>query len=286
MQLMLYTTQQLLQEGIKILAQNNSINTAHLDARILLQFVLDITHEQLILQSNQICNTRIVKKFLQLIQRRVLNEPVAYIIGHKEFFDKKFIVNKHTLIPRPDTECLIEYAIKVFDKNQPIRILDIGTGTGCLAICLATYYINSLVIATDCSKQALKIANKNINEFKLTKQISTIYNQNFAENIAEKFHIIISNPPYIKSAEIIKLVKDVQNYEPATALDGGVSGIEPYKIIAAQAHDLLYKNGYVIVEIGINQHDEITNIFVTQGLKLHTQLKDLAGIIRGLVFTN
>lgn len=278
----MHNIRELFKLGIKILRENPTITTPELDSRIILQGVLNCSHEYLLLHQEKICQQQQIDNFFQNIAKRKKNFPIAYIIGKKEFFGKEFFVNKHTLIPRPDTEILIDTCIENFSKDQEIEILDIGTGSGCIAITLADYFIHSKVLATDCSLEALKVAQKNASHHQI--KIEFLYNNNFAEGIKGNFDLIISNPPYIEATEIKNLIDDVKNYEPQQALNGGESGIKPYEIIANQAKDILAYNGFIIVEIGINQEKEIENIFYKHGFKLVNYKKDLAQITRCLCF--
>ncbi|MEQ9115909.1 MAG: peptide chain release factor N(5)-glutamine methyltransferase [Rickettsiales bacterium] len=265
------------------LLQKQGIHSPALDARIILQHVLAISHEEIILNSNKNISKIDQQLYDKLIKKRTVNTPVSYITGKKEFYSKTFIVNEYTLLPRPDTETIVEYCCKLFAKDYQIKILDIGTGSGCIAICLADNYKDSEVIATDCSVDALTVAKKNAATHQV--DINFIKDNNFSSTINEKFDLIISNPPYIKTDDINNLSRDVKEYEPHTALDGGKDGLDAYRVIISQAVTKLKPKGYLVFEIGMNQHQEIQMIAKENGFKLQEQVKDLAGIIRCISFT-
>lgn len=272
----------LLTTGTKLLEGNNSILTPQLDARLILQNTLHMTHEDLFLNKNQSINKKHSAEFFDKINRRLKNEPVAYILGYKEFFGKDFIVSEHTLIPRPDTEILIETSMKLFHRENNIKILDIGTGSGCIAITLANYFRNAKLYATDASADALKVAQQNaINHH---TKITFILDTNFAASLDKKFDLIISNPPYIDGTDLTMLAEDVKNYEPKLALYGGKDGLDAYRVIARQAQNLLATHGFLLVEIGINQKEDVTKIFKKHGFTLQKFVKDLSGIERALCF--
>ncbi len=279
---MAITLRDLHKEGFNILKANASITTAELDSRILLQHALQLRHEDLLLKKDHLIDQKYANNYIDLIKRRNNNEPIAYITGSKEFYGYHFRVNKNTLIPRPDTEILVEKACQLFPKNQNIKILDIGTGSGCIAISLAKYYINAHITATDKNIGALEMAG--INADNLGVSIDFQHNKNFASNIAEKFDLIVSNPPYIETKIIETLQKDVKDFEPMMALDGGDDGLNPYRIIAEQACSMINNQGYILVEIGINQQNAITDIFEANGFNKVAECKDLSSIVRCLLF--
>lgn len=272
----------ILDAGVNLLKGNKSISTPQLDARLILQDALRMSHEDLCLNKNRLIDEEQAAKFFDKINRRVANEPVAYIVGHKEFFGKDFIVNKHTLIPRPDTETLIEMALDLFPQEAGIKILDIGTGSGCIAITLADVFRKAKLYATDASADVLEVAKQNAATHQV--KVNFLLDQNFASNLQEDFDLIVSNPPYIKNADLAMLAEDVKNYEPWLALDGGKDGLDAYRIIAEQAKNLLAAQGFFLVEIGIDQKTDVTEIFSKHGFSLYKRAKDLAGIDRALCF--
>ena len=270
----------LLNQGIKCLI---NFETSKLDARILLQHAADISVETIYLQPELEISEEIVNLYFSLISRRAEHEPVAKIIGKKAFWESDFIVSKHTLDPRPDSEVIITAALELFsNKNGNFRFLDLGTGSGCLLLSLLQEYKNSTGIGSDISLEALKVTQENINNLFLQDRIILIQ-QNWADSIIENFDLIISNPPYIRSADIDGLSKDVKLYDPLLALDGGLDGLEPYRYLAKQIFYLLKKDSYAILEFGHGQGLYIKEIFENEGYIVHKMLIDLSGIERAIV---
>lgn len=261
----------------------NKIETAKLDARILLQHAANITVETIYLQPELEINEEIAKLYFSLIDRRANNEPVAKIIGKKAFWENDFIVNQHTLDPRPDSEVIISATLELFlNKNANLKFLDLGTGSGCLILSLLQEYKNSSGIGSDISSEALKVTQQNIKNLSLEDRIILIQ-QNWADSIIEKFDLIISNPPYIPSEDIASLSKDVRLYDPLLALDGGEDGLDPYRYLAKQIFNILKKDAYAILEFGYGQGLYIKQIFENAGYIVHKILIDLAGIERAII---
>ena len=209
--------------------------------------------------------------------------PVAKIIHSKWFYGLEFYTNTHTLDPRPDTETLVEAVIKDCDTNKNRTILDMGTGTGCIICALCKNIPNSNGVAIDISRQALRVAQKNIKKLNLDAQIK-IKRADFANfKTKEKFDIIVSNPPYIKHGDI--RVNDAAEFDPKIALYAKNNGLAAYEQIAQSAKKLLKKNGKIYLEIGVGQSNPITKIFKFYGWKFEHTEQDLAGINRVLVFS-
>ena len=253
----------------KILKENN-FETYSLDVEVLLMNVTGFSKIQLYLNTDYTLKTEEYEKFKKFFNRRLKNEPIAYIIEKCEFMGMDFLLNNHTLIPRPDTEILVENA------------LDIGTGSGAIAISLAKY-CNINVTALDINNEAIEMAKKNASMNKV-KNIEFIQSDIF-EKINNKYDIIVSNPPYIKTEDIKTLEKNVKDYEPILALDGGKSGLIFYEKITNNAIKYLNKNGYLMFEIGYDQAKEVKNIMENNNFYNITVLKDLSGLDR-VVFAN
>ncbi|MFI4983957.1 MAG: peptide chain release factor N(5)-glutamine methyltransferase [Rickettsiales bacterium] len=243
------------------------IATAQLDAEILLAHTLNCTRADLILKTIP----KIPDEFLELIERRCAHEPLAYIVGKKEFWEFEFIVNNNVLIPRPDTETLIEQILLKFpDKSAPLRFLDLGTGSGCIILTLLSIFKNASGVAVDISDGALLVAKQNAKNLGIER--AEFINSDWYGNIAQqRFDAILANPPYIEPDEEVAL--EVKKYEPQNALYGGVA---PYKIIAANAARYLAPNGIIAVEIGYGQGEQVAHIFSQHGFSQKV-VKDLAG---------
>jgi len=246
-----------IKKGSEILKKNN-INSYVLDAEILLSNLMGVKKEYLIINNKEIVKKKIEEKFDTAIRRRANKEPIAYITGKKEFWSKDFIVSNATLVPRPETELLI-YKIVSFFKNRKINILDIGTGSGCILLSILKELKESRGIGIDISSKAIKIARKNSLNHNLNHR-SKFKVQDLNKFIYGKFDLIVSNPPYILSNEIKKLSKDIINYEPKIALDGGPDGLDLIKKVIYKSNYLLKRNGLLALEIGNNQYRKVSNI--------------------------
>lgn len=221
--------------------------------------------------------------FLSLIKRRSLGEPISYIFSKKEFMGINFFVEKGVLIPRPETESLVEYIIeyiKMNFKEEKIDVLDIGIGSGAISLSLAKSCKNTQILGVDISKAALSVANKNLDSLKLANV--EFRESDLFQNIKtdEKFSIIVSNPPYIKTDIIKDLQRDVKDFEPSLALDGGNDGLDFYRNISKDAGLYLLDKGMLIYEIGYDQGESVRNIMEEQGFKEVKIIKDLNDLDR------
>ncbi len=259
-------------KGIEELKLNN-IEEASLKARILLAHVLNQNKEYLIIHSeDEIDETQ----FFKFIKKHIEGEPIQYITNKQEFMAMEFYVDENVLIPQPDTETLVEEVIVLANKEEKLKILDLCTGSGCIGISLAKYIKNSSVYATDISNKALQIAKLNCEKNMLKNNITFIESDMF-KNINEEFDFLVSNPPYIETNVIDTLSNEVKK-EPKIALDGGEDGLRFYKEIANEAYKYLKSNGYLCLEIGYNQKEEVTKILEkTNKYKDTYSKKDLAG---------
>lgn len=263
--------QEILSSIIKQLNSNN-VEEPNNKAKRLLAFVLNVPKEFLIINDNKELNKKQEVKYKKCIERLIKGEPIQYIIGKQEFMGIDLIVTNDVLIPQPDTEILVEETIKVAKQYDKPKILDLCTGSGAIAIAIKKYIPEAEIVASDLSSKALRIANNNDR----TKKIRFILSDLF-ENINEKFDIIVSNPPYIKTEEIKTLSKEVQN-EPLMALDGGQDGLYFYEKIIKQANSYLNQNSYLCLEIGENQKNEIIKKIQYNGKYTNIQTyKDLGG---------
>ena len=274
-----------LKEAIEIL-KKNSVASAILDARILIQFVTCLSREDVIFNAPQInLSVNQIKKYFDLIHKRARKIPLTHLTNNREFFANNFYVDENVLDPRPDSEALIEMVINEFEKISFLNICEMGCGSGCLIISLLKHFKNWHGLAIDISNKALIVAQDNA----ISNQVSTRINfleSNLFKNFRDDqiFDIIISNPPYIPTNDIENLQDEVRLYEPRIALDGGLDGLDFYRKIAEQSQKFLKNNGDIFLEIGYNQYQDVKNIFENNNFKFINFKKDLSGIIRVLQF--
>ena len=227
--------------------------------------------------------------FLKKIYQRYLKKPISRIFGKREFYSRDFFINKYVLDPRPESEIIVDLVKSLHSKinGKLISILELGTGSGCLIISILREINNKKTVATatDISIKALEIARKNICQHKLSNRVKLIQS-NWFSKINEKFDIIFSNPPYVKTKIIKDLDSSVRDYDPLLSLDGGRKGLDAYKSIAKQAKKHLKNSGFLIFEIGNNQISSVCSIFEKKGFKLFLIKKDLTNKIRTIVFKN
>ena len=241
------------------------IESARLDAEVLLGHVLALTREQLIVADDSPISSGQVQQFATLLQRRLRREPVAYITGRQEFWSLDFQVMRDVLIPRSETERLVEVALTMaadMGANKPLRVLDMGTGSGAVAVSLAAELPFAEVVATDNSPTALAIAQKNAARNEVADRITFLPGDWFAAlGGVHAFDLIVSNPPYIRRAEISTLEPEISLWEPRGALDGGADGLDCYRRIAAEAWQFLTPKGALVLEIGADRGSEVCALF-------------------------
>ena len=264
--------------------KKNGINTHRLDSEILLAKILKRQREELLINLDQRASLQTIKGFKKLIDRRSFKEPIAYILKEKEFWSKMFFVDKNTLIPRPETELMVEKIVSIF-KNKDIKILDIGTGTGCILISILSELNKSRGVGIDISQKAIKIAIKNLIKHKLTDQ-AKFYKRSFTEFYGSKFDLIVSNPPYIKKKDIKNLDDDIKKFEPKLALDGGNDGLDVIKKVIYKSRSILKLNGMLALEIGNKQHKKVSKILRNNGFKTRFLVKDYKNNVRCILAKN
>ena len=261
--------------------QKQKIKTHRIDSEILLSKVLNKSREQILIRLNQNMKNTEVSAFDNLIQRRLHKEPIAYIINEKEFWSKKFQVNKNTLIPRPETELLVEDLIKIY-KNKNISLLDVGTGSGCIIISLLSELPNSKGLGIDISSSALKIAKHNALLHKVEDRIK-FYNKSIINLFNCKFDLIVSNPPYIDAKNIKNLDDDIKKYEPLIALNGGNDGLDVIKKVIYKAKEILKINGRLAIEIGNWQSKKVSKELKINNFIIEKYIKDYKDNTRCLI---
>jgi len=263
--------------GSKLLKEKN-IPTNILDSELLLSKSLNKSREELLINLEQNINKRDLTNFNKYLIRRSKKEPIAYLIGEKEFWSKKFFVNKSTLIPRPETELLVEKLVTLYKKKR-VNILDIGTGTGCIIISLLSELKNSSGMAVDISSKALFVAKKNALKFRLSNRIKFL-SQHFEGIHNKKFDLIVSNPPYITRYGIKNLSDDIKKFEPRMALDGGNDGLDLIKKVIYKSKKILKINGTLALEIGNEQINKVSKILVDNKFIIKCVIKDYKKNVR------
>ena len=274
---------QLIKIGEKILKNIFNINP-EIESELILSNILNTTRERLIINPEKNLNKSIQKKFNSDIKKRKLKKPIAYILGYKEFWNKKFIIDKSVLIPRPDTELIVEKVLEFFKIQETKNILDIGTGSGCILISLLVERKKFKGVGIDLSKNAIKIAKNNAKMQQLRNRIRFI-NTDVDKFLSGKYDIIVSNPPYIKKCKLSSLIEDVKCYEPLLALDGGPDGFLSILKVIKKSSKLLKKKGKLFLEIDNSQVIQTKKMLLKYNFFTNNVFKDLGGHNRCIVAT-
>ena len=263
--------------GANLLKRRN-IPSHILDSELLLSNILKKSREEVLISYEQKIDSKNISKYRGHLRRRSRNEPIAYILEEKEFWSKKFSVNKNTLIPRPETELLVHKLVELF-KDKRLSILDIGTGSGCIIISLLDSLKRSKGLGIDISKKALLIAKKNRAKYNLQSKLKLL-NKSLESTLDKKFDLIVSNPPYIKKNEIKNLCKDIKQYEPRIALDGGNDGLDLIKKVIYKSKEILKIKGMLALEIGNEQIKKVSKILVDNNFRIKHVIKDYKNNVR------
>jgi len=263
--------------------KDKRIYSHKLDSEILLSKVLNKTREELLINLDQKIEPQEISDFNKLVDRRSSKEPIAYILKEKEFWSKSFLVNNNTLIPRPETELMVEKIIKIF-KTKDIFVLDIGTGTGCILLSILSELKNSKGIGLDISSKAIQIANANSSKHKLIQR-TKFYKRSLNEIYHNKFDLIVSNPPYIMKKDIKNLNEDIKKFEPKLALDGGNDGLDVIKKVIYKSRSILKIKGMLALEIGNEQFKKVSKILRSNKFKTRYLVKDYRENIRCILST-
>ncbi|HVY12160.1 MAG TPA: peptide chain release factor N(5)-glutamine methyltransferase [Alphaproteobacteria bacterium] len=274
------TRAQFLQEAVQRL---QATEDALREARLLLAAALGLDGAEILAHGEKNLTAEEEKTADEWLSRREKGEPLSRLRGRRDFWKSSFLLNEATLDPRPETETIIEAALAHYSGAAPQRILDLGTGTGCILLSLLQEFPHASGLGTDQSARALQAAKENASRLGLQSR-AQFQQTNWADGIDEKFDLIVSNPPYIPAKNIATLQPEVRLFDPPKALDGGDDGLEAYRQIAKTLPRLLKPEALAILEIGMGQDKDVEKIFAAQNFKLMEARKDLAGITRALVF--
>ena len=266
------------------LLKNFNIKSSRLDSELLLSSSLKISRENLLLNLHKEIKPNQQKKFKFLLEKRTKKIPVAYILGYKDFWKSKFLINKSVLIPRPDSELIVEEALNYLPKDKCRKILDIGTVSWSILISILLERLKSNGVGLDISKKAIKIAKINAKLQHVDNRI-TFVNTDVDKYNFGKYDLVVSNPPYIKRSKISRLEEDVKNFEPKSALDGGYSGYSKIEKVIKKSVNLLKRNGNLILEIGYDQVYSVSYLLKKYGFYINKISKDLSKKDRCIVGT-
>ncbi|ANC92457.1 peptide chain release factor N(5)-glutamine methyltransferase [Azospirillum humicireducens] len=256
------------------------VDTPELDARYLLEHALTLTRTDFVTKAEQTIPDDDAARALALVERRAAREPVGRILGHREFWTIDLALNPDTLEPRPDTETVVEAVLAAIpDRKAPLRLIDFGTGTGCILLALLSELPNATGLGVDLSPLAVEGAAGNAERNGLADR-ARFQTGDWAKGIGDRFDIVVSNPPYIPSADIATLEPEVRQHDPLRALDGGPDGLEPYRILAADLSRLLVPGGLAAFEVGQGQAEDVAALVEAQGLGETAILCDLGGVKR------
>ena len=273
----------LLLDGHKILAESRT-KTPKLDAEVLLSSVLNKNLKEIIIDKKINLNQSKINIFRQLIRRRKNGEPIAYILKKKEFWKYNFYVDCNVLIPRPDTEIIVEETLKILNNNKKNFVLDVGTGSGCIIISLANDCPNLMGTAIDISKKALKVAKINAKMHQLLNRIK-FYNSSVDNFFKGKYDLIVSNPPYIRNLELKYLDRDIIGFEPLVSLSGGLDGSFVLNKVIKKSSSLLKIGGKLVLEIGFDQKYKVMSLLKKKEFYINKIVKDYANNERCIIAT-
>ena len=275
------TLKELFNKIFKIL-NSKKIENPGLEANIIISHVLKINNEKIFMQNNKKVYKKNLSKIHKIVRQRIQDKPMAYLVGNTYFYSNKFYVNNNVLIPRPESELIVELGCKSIKNTKDPEILDLCCGSGCIGISI---YKNlrwkPQIVFSDISAKALEVCKKNLNKFRIKKN-SIVIESDLFKKIDRKFNLIVCNPPYIKNADFLNLDNTIRSYEPRSALVSSDNGTNHLKRVIKSSKKRLYDNGVLVVEIGYNQSKEITNFFKKQGFSDIVVSKDLSGIKRAI----
>ena len=270
-------------EGTNTLKQSG-VSNPQLDCEILLSNSINKDKKYIILNPKQILNDGQLSDFKSLIEKRKKGEPIAYLINKKEFWNNEFFVNKDVLIPRPDTELIVEEVLKIYSKNTHLQVLDIGTGSGCILLSILKERKYFYGTGIDISKKSINVSKFNAKKLNLENRVKFFHSSvdNFTRG---KYDLIVSNPPYIELVSLKYLEKDIVNFEPKLALSGGFDGFSKIRKVINKANYLIKKNGKFILEIGFNQKNKVKEILKQEGFYINKAVRDYCNNDRCIIST-
>ena len=264
--------------------KSNNIKSALLDSELLMAHVTNKSREYIILNSNNDISKKDFGNFQNMINQRSEGKPTAHLMKKKFFWKYEFFVNKHVLIPRPDTEIIVEQVLNIYRNKNNINLLDIGFGSGCILLSLLKERKDFRARGVDISNHALKVCK--INAYKLgVRSRIKLYNSDIDKFSLGKYDLILSNPPYIKNLDFKYLEKDVRNFEPKVALSGGLDGISEIRKVIKKSSELIKFGGKLILEIAYNQKQEVKQLLEKNGFYINSVVKDLASNDRCIIST-
>jgi len=275
--------QSALSEGLYIL-KKKSILSAKLDSEILMAKALGKKREYIILNNDKIIKEQNLEYFKKLVQERATRKPIAYLLNKKSFWNSEFNVNKNTLIPRPDTEIILEQILKFTKNKNYLNILDIGVGSGCILLSVLKERKNFYGTGIDISRNSLDICKMNAKKLLLERRVK-FFKSDVDKFAIGKYDLIVSNPPYIKTSNLKYLESDVIKFEPKLALDGGLDGLSVIRKVIKKSSELLKKNGKFILEIGFDQKNKVIKLLNNKGFYINSTVKDLANNDRCIIST-
>ena len=264
--------------------KDNFIPNPKLDSEILMAKIIQKDRKYVLLNSNESLTMSDLNNFYNLIKKRSLHNPVAYLIKKKFFWNSEFFVTKDTLIPRPDTELIVENILSLTKHKNKIKILDIGIGSGCILLSILKERENFYGTGVDISKKCLNISRINAVNLKVYNRLK-LYKSDVDKFNLGKYDLIVSNPPYIKKCKLRYLERDVASFEPKVALDGGLDGLSEIRKVIKKSSELIKKNGKFILEIGFDQKNKVINLLKKEGFYINSAQKDLANNDRCIVST-
>ena len=270
-------------KGAKIL-ESNLVSSPYLDSEILMTKAINKSKKYILINSDKKIDDKKFTLFKNFIKQRSIGKPIAYITGKKFFWNSEFLVTKDTLIPRPDTELLVDNILNLTKKKTNLNILDVGIGSGCILLSILKerkYYRGTGI---DISKNCLKITKINAINHKIGSRLK-LYQTNVDKFNLGKYDLIVSNPPYIKKHILKYLEKDIANFEPKFALDGGIDGLSEIRKVIKKSSELIKRNGKFVLEIGFDQKNKVTKLLKKEGFYINSALKDLANNDRCLIST-